>query len=198
MIKLPFFLFALLLGIVVTNGCELADPEGLPETFDEQTNEFEQVEDTGTNTNEEVGGGWRDGRTVGVIPASNNSVEWETLDVGAPTGLNRPGDAEWIIARIEGQGFTRLLIMTMDTTGGRDPSRIFLEGPGGGFWDGRFSVPIPGIARWRVESGGGAMRIFLNGNEIHSMSGNFTVERAVMADSPPRGFIGQWREVPAQ
>ena len=191
MIKLPFLLFVLLSSFMLAGGCELADPDTAAETVTEP----EQREEAAANANGDVGDGWRDGRTVGVIPATDNRVEWETLDVGRPTGLNQPGDAEWIIARIEGQGFTRLLIMTMDTTGGRDPSRILLEGPGGGFWDGRFSVPIPGVARWRVESSGGAMRVFLNGSEILSISGNYTVERAVMADSPPRGFIGHWREV---
>ena len=180
----------LLAGLLISGGCELADPD----TSQAGTEGAAGDTNTGGGTGD-TGGGWRDGRTVGVIPASNGVVEWETQNVQVPPGLNTPGDAEWIIARVEGQGFARLLIMTMDPRGGRNPARILLEGPGGGFRDGLFAVPLPGVARWRVESGGGSMRIILNGNQIWSASGNFNVERAVMTDSGVRGFLGQWREV---
>ncbi len=180
--KFPIFFVLLLCGLAMSSGCELADPDTAPQT------------DETTANGSATGSEWRDGRDVGIIEASNGVVKWETQNVEVPPGLNTPGDAEWIIARVEGQGFSRLLIMTMDTGGGaRDPSRILLEGPGGGFWDGRFSVPISGVARWRVQSSEGALRIFLNGNEILSIAGNYTVERAIMTDSPQRGFIGQWR-----
>ncbi len=187
-----YFFAAFCVGLILAGGCELADPELSQLPADQELNGLENE----MEVNGDHGTGWRDGRSVEALPASGNVVEWETLNIGAPTSPNRPGDAEWIIARIEGQGFSRLLIMTMYTSGGaRDPSRIYLEGPGGGMWDGRFNVPLPGIARWRVEASGGALRIFLNGSEIWSAAGNFTVDRAIMGDSPPRGFIGEWRPV---
>lgn len=182
-------------------GCDLSDSgRELDITGEEVRTEAATQESSSpsaeTPATENVGGGWRDGRDVGVISASNGVVEWETLNVQAPTSPNRPGDAEWIIARIEGQGFSRLLIMTMHTSGGRrSPSRIFLEGPGGGFSDGRFPVPLNGVNRWRVQSSDGALRVFLNNREIWSAAGNFRVDRAVMCDSPARGFLGQWRAV---
>lgn len=195
MIKKSVFLSALtVLLLVLSTGCDLS--------FSKDESEINlPPEDITPETVEEalgidLTGGWRDGRDVATLNAVNNVVEWETLNVQAPTTLNRPGDREWIIARVEGSGYTRLLIMTMYTDGGvRSPSRILLDGPGGGFADGRFQLPLNGIARWRVESGGGTMRIFLNGREIWSASGNYTVDRAVMGNSPPRGFIGQWRAV---
>ena len=190
-----FAFLALCLGLILAGGCELVDPDSTPRVApEEEVTEESSV--AATSVDGEVGEGWRDGRTVGTIQASNNAVEWETLNIEAPPGPNLPGDSEWIIARIEGQGYTRLLIMTMDTSGGRrDPSRILLDGPGGGFQDGRFNVPLPGIARWRVEYSSGALRIILNGREIWSAAGNYTVERAIMTDSGRRGFIGQWRPV---
>lgn len=179
-------------------GCEFSESETTFEPPSEEVTEENSSEgaaaDPGT---ESAGGGWRDGRDVGVITASNNVVQWETQNVQAPTSPNRPGDAEWIISRIEGQGFTRLLVMTMHTSGGvRSPSRIFFQGPGGGMSDGRFPVPLNGVNRWRVEASNGALRIFLNDREIWSAAGSFTVSRAVMCDSVARGFLGQWR--PAQ
>lgn len=175
--------------LLFSAGCDLS-------FSDDESNVDVNPEQVAEALGVEFGSGWRDGRDVAVLPASNNVVEWETLNVQAPTSPNRPGDAEWIIARVNGSGYSRLLIMTMFTDGGkRSPSRIFLEGPGGGMTDGAFSVPLDGVARWRVESSGGALRIFLNGREIWSASGNFTVSQATMGDSVPRGFLGQWRPV---
>lgn len=186
----PLILAFLSLAILFFSaGCDLSfsDDESDVDVNPEQVAEALGVE---------FGSGWRDGRDVAVLTASNNAVEWETLNVQAPTSPNRPGDAEWIIARVNGSGYSRLLIMTMFTDGGkRSPSRIFLDGPGGGMTDGAFSVPLNGVARWRVESSGGALRIFLNGREIWSASGNFTVSQVTMGDSVPRGFLGQWRPV---
>ncbi len=137
--------------------------------------------------------GWRDGRDVGVIAASDNAVEFWTRDVLPAPGPNRPGDAEWIIARIEGSGYRRLLIMVM--WGPRPPSRIYFQtGAGATFENSRFSVPLPGPSRWRVEASGGALRVILDGREVWSARGGYGVTRAVMCDSAPRGFLGQWRE----
>lgn len=189
------FLFVLPVAFLfLGTGCDLSFSEDDSEiTLTEEDINQETVENA---LGVEFNSGWRDGRDVATLNAVNNVVEWETLNVQAPTTVNRPGDREWIISRVEGQGYTRLLIMTMYTDGGvRSPSRILLDGPGGGFADGRFNLPLNGVSRWRVESSGGALRIFLNGREIWSQAGNYSVDRAVMGNSPPRGFIGQWRAV---
>lgn len=209
------YLAFLCVGFCLVSGCVIDDLDGTDGGFRTEENidgaatealdgvdAVEQIEMGVEDTVQEsvvdvdVGTGWRDGRSVATLTASNNAVEWETLDVQAPTSRNTPGDAEWIISRIEGQGYTRLLIMTMYTDGGkRNPARILLDGPDRTLSDGRFQLPLTGIAHWRVEYSRGALRIILDGREIWSKSGNYSVDRAVMCDSTPRGFIGYWRPI---
>lgn len=186
----------LLAAVIVLAGCE--DPydyweDGDSDTASPGNGETAEPDDGDPQS---VTGEWRDGRDVAALNAENNEVQWETRNIQAPTTVNLPGDCEWIIARIEGSGYRRLLIMTMHTSGGvRDPARIFLDAPGGGMSDGRFPVPLPGPSHWRVAYRDGALRIWLDGTEIWSARGNYGVDRAVMTDSGRRGFLGEWREV---
>jgi hypothetical protein len=137
---------------------------------------------------------WRDGRDVDVIQAVNNAVEFRTRNVLPAPGGNRDGGMEWIIARVNGSGYSRLLIMVM--AGNRPPTRIYFQT--GGTWtetNSRFSVPLPGPSLWRVEARSGAIRVLLDGREIWAAAGSYSVDRVTMCDSVARGFLGQWARV---
>ena len=139
--------------------------------------------------------GWR--TDVATFPARNNAVEFETRNLkpaNTPDGKNRDGGYEWIIARIEGQGHRRLLIMVMG--GSRPPTRIYHQRPdGSATLDNRaFTVPLDGVHRWRV-TGGDPMRIYLDGRQIWQSQFPGTVERIVFMGYPNRGVIGEWRHV---
>jgi hypothetical protein len=138
-------------------------------------------------------GDWR--RDVAEVRAVDGAVEFRTRGITRPTGygLNADGGFEWIIARVHGNGYSRLLIMVMG--GNRDPSRIYLQaGDDAPFWNGRFTVPMQQEAAWRVEAPGGRLRILLDGREIwRSDGGGQTVAHAVMHGYPKRQATGEWR-----
>ncbi len=137
---------------------------------------------------------WRS--DLSTIPASAGVIEFRTRGIQpAPgNGTNQNGGFEWIIARVTGAGFNRLLIMVMG--GDRPPSRIYFEAADGSssFVNNVFPVPLNDEAVWRVETVAGAIRVLLNGEEIYRKDGAYTVQRAVMNGYPQRGFIGQWRQ----
>ena len=139
--------------------------------------------------------GWR--TDVATFPAHSNAVEFETRNLkpaNTPDGKNRDGGYEWIIARIEGQGHRRLLIMVMG--GSRPPTRIYHQRPDGSATldNHAFTVPMGGVHRWRV-TGGDPMRIYLDGRQIWQSQFPGTVERIVFMGYPNRGVIGEWRHV---
>ncbi len=137
---------------------------------------------------------WRDGRDMDTIIARDDCVEFETRDILKPPGPNLPGDSEWIIARVEGAGFSRLLITTMDTSGGRrSPSRIFFDGA---MIDGRYPVPDPGPTAWRI-TGGDALRVYRDNTLIFEHKAPCGIRHAIMTGYARRGFLGQWRAVNA-
>lgn len=132
---------------------------------------------------------WR--RDLSVVQAKDESVEFWTRGLSQPIGDGRNADGgfEWIIARVTGKGFERLLIMVMG--GDRPPQRIFFDGD---FTNAGFSIPMLEEAHWKVESRGGTMTIYLNGKSIWSKSGNYQVEAAWMNGYPKRHSTGEWRE----
>jgi hypothetical protein len=134
---------------------------------------------------------WR--KDMATIKAVNNAVEFKTRNVQLPTRPNADGGSEYIIARIMGDGYARILLMTMDTDKGRrNGARIFAEGPGGGEFNGRHPVPLPGPTSWRVWSDGTKVRISMDGKEIFSAAGK-SVREVVMNGYHKRGFLGEWR-----
>lgn len=126
-----------------------------------------------------------------------NKVEFWTRDVrsATPPGNNADGGMEWIIARIEGSGYQRLLIMVMG--GNRPPSRIYhqISGSNAPFTNNVFPVPLMGDHLWRVESSGGALRVFLDNRQIWESRGSYGVSKIVFNGYSSRGFRGQWKLV---
>jgi len=131
---------------------------------------------------------WR--RDLATIQAVNESVEFYTRNLSRPSGggHNADGGMEWIIARITGSGFERLLLMVMG--GDRPPQRIYFDGE---FTNSGFKIPMIEEAHWKVESRNGTLTVYLNGNAIWSKSGGFRVGAAVMNGYPRRHSTGEWR-----
>ena len=131
---------------------------------------------------------WRTG--LANLKATNGKITFWTRNIQKATGdgRNQDGGFEWIISRITGDGFGRLLIMVMG--GNRSPSRIFFDGS---FENNKFKVPMTNEARWDIEANNGSISIKLDGKVIWKASGNFTVTGAVMKGYPKRGFLGEWR-----
>ena len=140
------------------------------------------------------GTGWRD--DVASFPIQNRDITFQTLDVlpaNTPDGRNRDGGFEWIIARIEGSGYRRLLLMVMG--GSRPPTRIYHQ-----FLDGNaslnnsaFTVPLPGVHTWRVRSDGSRMTVSLDGRQIWEARGDWGMSTIVFNGYASRGFRGKWR-----
>lgn len=128
---------------------------------------------------------WRDGYDVKTFPVSGGVFEFMTRNIRKPTTYNKPGDHEYIIVRLTGDGMERLLIMTMYAR----PARIFLDGA---ITDNRFEQPLPGPSHWRVSSNRSRMWIELDGREIWSRSGPYYIKQAIMAGYDRRGFLGEW------
>ena len=144
---------------------------------------------TGCKSAKPKDGPWR--TDMATIQASKGVVEFETRGVISMSGKNKDGGCEWIIARIEGQGFDRLLIMTMC---GNRATRIYFQSGGKATEiNGRFPRDLPNAAKWRVEANGGTLRVYLDGKEIWSQAGKYTVWRAVMGGYPNRQMQGEWR-----
>lgn len=131
---------------------------------------------------------WHSGYTLRTNRAENGVVEFWTRNILAPT---RPqparGDYEYILALVQGEGFERLLIMSMYA---RQP-RISMSGHR--FRDGLFPQPLPGPSHWRVISDRATIRIELDGREIWRESGRYWITQAVMGGYHGRGFLGEYK-----
>lgn len=148
------------------------------------------------STNAVTSGTWR--TDVADIKAVNGVATFKTRNVQIP-GQSKPnGENEWMIARVNGRGFERLLISTMSKSPdnpGRNPSRIMFMRPGRSdwFWDGRFPMPRPGPDTWIVDVDNRCVRIRLNGAEIwRSEQGEWSIESMTMMGYKERGMIGEW------
>jgi len=136
-------------------------------------------------------GEWRG--DLAEIEAVNGLVRFQTKDVQAPTTTKPDGSSEYIIGRASGSGFERLLVMTMDRDGDRRaPSRIFFDGE---MVDDLYPVPLPGVHSWEIEANGGPIVVRLDGDEVWSREGSYTVSGVTMNGYDGRGFLGQWRTV---
>jgi len=120
-----------------------------------------------------------------------DSPEWYTRNLVRQAGLNRDRGCEWIIARVEGKGYQRLLLMQM--CGGRQ-SRIYFQDASGraSESDGLFAQDMAGPTHWQVSARDGRLRVSIDGREIWSRPGNFTVDRVYMGGYPNREFSGEW------
>lgn len=137
--------------------------------------------------------GWR--QDLQGFDVQNNRVEFWTRDVrsAVPPGNNADGGMEWIIARIEGAGHQRLLLMVMG--GNRPPSRIYhqISGSNAPFTNSVFPVPLMGDHLWRVENTDGTLRVFLDNRQIWESRGPYSVQRITFNGYPRRGFRGYWK-----
>jgi len=134
---------------------------------------------------------WRD--DVAEIRAKDGKITFWTRNLSTPTGggHNTDGGMEWIITRVEGGGYNRLLIMVMG--GNRPASRIYMQDGGGApFWNSAWPMPLMDQAKWEVQAKDGRITITLNGKLIWERTGNYTVERAVMNHHHNRKSTGQW------
>ena len=133
---------------------------------------------------------WR--TDLATVAAVNGVVAFRTRGVKRPTGANQDGGAEYIIARATGDGFTRVLLMTM--AGNRPPSRIHWQTPQTEAHTNAnvFDVPIAREASWRIIGTGGPITIELDGREIWRLAGSYTVRGAIMNGYPKRHFLGEW------
>jgi hypothetical protein len=131
---------------------------------------------------------WR--RDLATIKAVDGVVEFYTRNLSRPSGGGHNADEgmEWIISRITGHGFDRLLLMVMG--GGRNPSRIYFDGEER---NGLFSIPMMDEAHWKIESSGGTLTVYLNGKSIWTKSGGYHVTGAVMNGYAKRHSTGEWR-----
>lgn len=137
--------------------------------------------------------GWEDGYKVDSLPVKNGSAEFWTRDIRKPTRPQKDGSYEYILCRMNGQGYRRILLMTMYDR----PTRIFIERTGDGDYSliqGRFSQPLPGPSHWKVAADGSRVWIELDGKEIWSEVGQYTLDHVTMAGYSGRGFLGEWRE----
>lgn len=127
--------------------------------------------------------------TLTKIPAKDGVVTFYTRNVekASGNGRNKDGGFEWIISRITGDGFERLLIMVMG--GNRPPSRIFLDGD---FENSKFPVPLAEEAKWVIRGDGRKIEVELNDKVIFYRSGNYRVTGATMNGYAKRGFRGEW------
>ena len=136
-------------------------------------------------------GDWRS--DLATLPAHGNAVEFWTRNVEVPSRPNLDGGSEWIIAQINGSGYGRLLLMTMNPEGRRSPSRIFFgAGSSGGMFDGLFPVPLAGPSLWRIEATGGSLRVLLDGREVWARAGAYGVSSVTFNGYDKRGFLGEW------
>jgi hypothetical protein len=135
---------------------------------------------------------WR--TVVQTFPVSNNIWRFKTSNLSIPPGggKNKDGGMEWIIARIEGQKYKRLLIMVMG--GNRPPSRIYfqLEDGTSTFQNSLFKVPLMAEADWEVGFADSKLYIKLDNNIIWQERGPFSVDKVTMNGYITRESTGQW------
>ena len=143
----------------------------------------------GKNEPDQSSANWRS--DLATLQAQNNSITFRTRNLTVPPGdgKNRDGGMEWIIARVHGQGYGRLLIMVMG--GNRPPTRIVFDGE---FVNSRWEMPMTNEAQWEVKAQDGKLIILLDGNEIWSKAGGYTVTHAVMNGYPNRFSTGEWSQ----
>ena len=133
---------------------------------------------------------------VAEIRARDGKVTFWTRNLSIPVGpkgngMNDDDGAEWILARVHGSGYLRLMPMVMG--GSRPPSRVYFQWPGGvtetnGVWP----MPLMDVAKWEISAPGGKLTIALNGKVIWSREGAFTVANALMNNRHNRKSTGQW------
>jgi hypothetical protein len=126
------------------------------------------------------------------IPAANGVLRFRTRNVQRPPHPKPNGDSEYIICRAFGDGFTRMMVMTME--GGRPPSRIHWQVGGHQEHTNHnvFQVPLMEEAAWEITGTGGAIVVKLNGAEVWRMDGHYTVKGGRMGGDPGREFLGEW------
>ena len=121
--------------------------------------------------------------------AVNGRVTFFTRGVTKPTGRNSDGGWEYILARIKGNGFERLLIMAMG--GNRPPSRIWFNHKR--FVSGAFPVPLLDEAKWEVYNDGTGLVVDLDGKRICRCDGQYRPTGAVMNGYAKRESTGEWK-----
>ena len=144
---------------------------------------------------------WR--RDLETFPVENGVFRFHTRNVERPLELNENGGAEYIIARLDGRGFQRVLIMAMQ--GNRPPSRIFIQFGSDDFHETQHPFPMPLMEEmeWEVSANNGPLLIKLNGTLIYKWDHDhvFTIESVTMNGEPRRHMIGEWAvpdDVPAE
>jgi len=130
---------------------------------------------------------WR--RDVVDIKATDGRLTFYTRNLTVPTGdgRNKDGGFEWIISRVYGDGYERLLIMVMG--GDRPPSRIWFDGD---FKNSLWKMPLIEEAKWEVYGTGLEIILKLNGNIVWSKPGSFTVRGGYMNGYRNRESTGEW------
>ena len=131
---------------------------------------------------------WR--TDMDTIRAKDGRVTFYTRNLSIPTGdgRNRNGGFEWIIARVRGDGYERLLLMVMG--GNRAPCRIWFNHKP--FADNRWEMPLMREAKWDVYAKDGELIVELDGNVIWTARGGYTVNEAIMGGYNNRNSTGEW------
>ena len=133
---------------------------------------------------------WRN--DLATIPAKDGKVTFYTRNLTIPTGdgRNKDGGFEWIISRIRGDGYERLLLMVMG--GSRPPSRIWFNHKP--FVNSAWRMPYMEEAKWEVYADRGVLFVAINGTIIWQAEGPYTVRDAVMGGYANRLSTGEWSE----
>jgi hypothetical protein len=133
---------------------------------------------------------WRS--DLATIPAKDGKIVFYTRNLSIPTGdgRNKDGGFEWIISRIRGDGYERLLLMVMG--GSRPPSRIWFNHKP--FVSPAWSMPLLQETRWEICVENRQLVVKLDGKIIWTAEGPYTVRDAVMGGYTNRLSTGEWRE----
>jgi hypothetical protein len=131
---------------------------------------------------------WR--RDLATISAKDGKVTFYTRNLSIPIGdgRNKDGGFEWIISRIRGDNYERLLLMVMG--GSRPPSRIWFNHKP--FTNNAWQMPLIREAKWEVYTDQGNLIVKLDGNTIWTAAGPYTVRDAVMGGYANRLSTGEW------
>ena len=130
------------------------------------------------------------------IKAKKGVIKFQTKDIKQPRGTNRDGGYEWMITRVNGNNYNRLLIMSMHS-GRRDPARIIFARTyaDADLADGRYPIPLMGVHDWEISSHKGALVVKLDGREVwKSAARGYSVSSATMMGYSRRGMNGKWRQ----
>ncbi len=179
----------ILLAAVMLAGCTTT---AIRERWDRQVDRWTRTPDNPGEPSKP--GEWR--RDMATLQASNNAVRFRTRNLSIPggNGENRDTGMEWIITRVHGSGYQRMLIMVMG--GARPPTRIYFQHSDGRAEEinSRWSMPMMQEAQWEVRARDGKIAILIDGREIWSKSGGYTVTHAAMNGYPNRFSTGEWAE----